>query len=614
MDIVSDSIYKKSNHLSKELLDNNTFIPFSLSVITKFPFEQVQVAQKFSLSEESLWQNDIITLSIEEHEDLEVLFDCDDLNAKLYLDALDMISSNLDANIDCEGRLFRKPSKSPFVLYKTNANYDAIRVDVFRIVVLCNHVYYYGTIEVRPKPMTMLEWSMMKDDLEKEAMGLARDIVHRNNGLGNKLNIDIPSQNLYNFLVIQKYAKSVLSAITDITEKPRHEIKTQYEYTILNKNKSIDRQTIKQYLNKNGFRATYMVPIKSIYYDIQDNRLLKMIINNYERRLDEFIIWIEEVQLYLLQFSQGESNQYNEMLKQVIEELIKVARKLRKITAILKEKEWYKSISNNTTTYVPYSFVLDSRYNSLYQMYLKLKRPDSKILIDPKFSYASKRSSYMYEMWSYITICRLLKNDYILDSKDIAEAFTDKMIFPFLKSGTCTCFLDDKVYLHVIFDKVLPDRSYGISDEMPLYIARSHEYKQTHNRPDIIINIYSRKHNCYIGSIILECKYRKLYSFWDENNERSSIEQFQTYYNNARSDKIYGKYGSLFEFRPVREVIVLTPDSSGNNRNKPDFNILVKSFKPSEDLDMMTGLLDEINIQVKKCIDGCRPFDFELKN
>lgn len=95
------------------------------------------------------------------------------------------------------------------------------------------------------KPMSINEWTMMKDDLEKEMVGLAQDIVRRNIGFGNKKYGDVPPKVLYDFIVIKKYAQSVLVALLDIVENPRCEIATQYKKVVNNKNCRLDEESIK---------------------------------------------------------------------------------------------------------------------------------------------------------------------------------------------------------------------------------------------------------------------------------------------------------------------------------------------------------------------------------
>ena len=66
-------------------------VPFKLQVIKKFPKEIIQEGTLFSTDEKEVWEKEIITLSIEENDEIEILFDTNDETARLYLDALDIV-------------------------------------------------------------------------------------------------------------------------------------------------------------------------------------------------------------------------------------------------------------------------------------------------------------------------------------------------------------------------------------------------------------------------------------------------------------------------------------------------------------------------------------------
>ena len=55
---------------------------------------------------------------------------------------------------------------------------------------------------------------------------------------------------------------------------------------------------------------------------------------------------------------------------------------------------------------------MDTRYNTLYQMYLELRKDTFQVEFDSEFSYTWKRSSYLYEMWCFFRICHLLSGKY----------------------------------------------------------------------------------------------------------------------------------------------------------------------------------------------------------
>lgn len=560
-------------------------LPFTLKLIKNFPTYIETKAKLFYKEENDIWKNNLITLLAEENEEIEIYFNAEDENSRLYLEALDIVPLD-DTNIkeDDDGRIYRTVSDDKFVLYKSNAGYDALRVDIFRISVYCQNEWFYGTLQVLPKPMSVSEWQMMKEDLEREICGLAQDIVRRNIGLGNNHSEKIPPKVIYDFFVMKKYSEKVMMALMDISENPRSEIITMYENVSNSKGDSykFDAETVKRYAIKSGSEPTYKVPIKAINYDIQDNRVLKMIISNYESRLKQFTDLIDEVEKFSNSPNSGGSVQYKVSWNKSLTDFRATAVKLRKMTAIIKTQEWYSFVGDFKEPYIPHSFILDSRYNLLYQMYLDLKKDEMNVELNPKFSYTWKRSSYMYEMWCYLKICRILMTEYELMTEDWNAVFSDKVLFPFLESGTKIRFKTSNLELDVIYDMCLPMRRENTSISNPLYIAKNHSEYRNHNRPDILIHIYNNEKQWYLGTIILECKYRKLNSFWQENSSRSSRGQLETYYNNARSNMLFGGKEEMQDMRPVSKVIVLTPDDLGEGKEQEDFKILVKGFKASD--------------------------------
>lgn len=576
-------------------------LPFKLKVIKRFPAISYQEGVRFSDNAQEVWENEIITLSIEENDDIEILFNSEDSNAKLYLDALDIIPVD-DSKIayDEEGHIYRMPSEEPFILYKGNSGYDALCVDRFQISVFCCNTWYYGMLEVLPKPINVDEWMMMKDEVEKEMAGLALDIVRRNIGMGKLKDGDIPPKILYDFIVIKKYAQPVLGALLDIAENPRCEIVTTYKKMANNRNCRLDERSIRRFATRAGSEATYIVPEKVTNYDIQDNRLLKRIVLEYEKRLNKFLGLLEEIHDYSKTFDSGKNIQYKNEWEKSILDFQLVAQKLKKMTSLLKAKDWYIEVGDITQAYIPYSFIMDIRYNTLYQMYLRLKKDTFQVEFDPEFSYTWKRSSYLYEIWCYFKVVHLLAAEYEMDMVEWNSILNEKILFPFLDTGTIVGFNNGKVYLKVIYDKPLMFNSRNTNENMPLYIAKTQEYSKMHNRPDILVHVYDMSNNWYLGSIILECKYRKINSFWNENSQRSSIGQLQAYYNNTRSEYLFGGKGKRLNIRPVKKVIVLTPDTYGDGKSQDDFGILIKGFKPTDTEEWSNSLTEELRAIIEE--------------
>lgn len=151
--------------------------------------------------------------------------------------------------------------------------------------------------------------------------------------------------------------------------------------------------------------------------------------------------------------------------------------------------------------------------------------------------------------------------------------------------------------VEIIYDSVLPKKSeqvklYG----HPLYITGKH------TRPDICINMYSKKSGWYVGSFIIECKYRSLKAFW-YGNTWSSREQIKAYHNDSKSPLFFNGFLDLFtSSRPVLHVFTFTPDIF-DEREYSDDQVTLLTFRPTRDRDIVEKvcerLIDEVSNAVK---------------
>lgn len=476
---------------------------------------------------------------------------------------------------DEEGRLYRTVSPESFLLCSSDSTTDTLRVDSFKMSIYCNEKWYYGVLNILPKAMSKKEWKMMKDDLEKEVRGLAQDIIQKNIGIGNK-NIKIPPRILYDFMILKKYSKRVIMALMNIAENPKCEIVTEYENVSLQKNneRNFDAATMRRYATRSGCDARWKIPVKRTCYDIQENRLLKNMLQEYDDKLVEFIAILDNAESF---------NMEEESNKEMLLEFRETAEKLKKVTAILKAQEWFGKVGKLSGPYIPHSFILDTRYNTIYQMHMELKQNEVQIHLNPEFDYTWKRSSYLYEMWCFFKVCHFCFEKLDLEYSDWNFDLKGEVFFPFLKEGTMVRFSNPVIRVDVVYDQCLPLEKEATDINHPLYIAKQHGDRRNHNRPDIVLNVYDNERNVYLGSIILECKYRKLHSFWSEDSTRSSRGQLEAYYNNARSSHLLAGLGESFNIRPISKVLALSPDDRADGLEQEDFGIEIKTFKPTED-------------------------------
>ena len=537
--------------------------------------------------------------TIKENDEMDLYFNSTDKEARLYLDALECCPSSNRIMVDDEGFVYCTPGEEVIKLYRSDSSYDALRVDVLQISVICGLNSYFSFLKIAPKQLSLEEWKIMRDDLETEIQGLAQDIVRRNIGLGDEAKGLLPPDDLYAFLIINKNAHAIMSALLDIKDKPKYKLKKRYEEEDESKNREIDTETVKKYLQRGALNHTLFVPRRDIVYDIQENRLLKKIIKAYDEKLAHFIDVIYSTLNYRKQrlTRYPKHSLYDEKYIQGLESYLATAEKLKKITNIIKSAEWFQTVKNPEDMFIPHSFAVDSRYGSLYRMYSEMNKRNFSVQLDPQYSYSWKKSSSLYEMWCYICICRSFLQQYTEVGLRVQDIFMKDHLFPFLKSGTKILLENEDSAVEIIYDSVLPKKSeqvklYG----HPLYITGKH------TRPDICINMYSKKSGWYVGSFIIECKYRSLKAFW-YGNTWSSREQIKAYHNDSKSPLFFNGFLDLFtSSRPVLHVFTFTPDIF-DEREYSDDQVTLLTFRPTKDRDIVEKvcerLIDEVSNAVK---------------
>lgn len=536
--------------------------------------------------------------TIKENDEMDLYFNSTDKEARLYLDALECCPSSNRIMVDDEGFVYCTPGEEVIKLYRSDSSYDALRVDVLQISVMCGLNSYFSFLKIAPKQLSLEEWKIMRDDLETEIQGLAQDIVRRNIGLGDEVKGLLPPDDLYAFLIINKNAHAIMSALLDIKDKPKYKLKKRYEEVDESKNREIDTETVKKYLQRGALNHTLLVPRRDIVYDIQENRLLKKIVKAYDEKLAHFIDVIYSTLNYRKQrlTRYPKHSLYDEKYIQGLESYLATAEKLKKITNIIKSAEWFQTVKNPEDMFIPHSFAVDSRYGSLYRMYSEMNKRNFSVQLDPQYSYSWKKSSSLYEMWCYICICRSFLQEYTEVGLRVQDIFMKDHLFPFLKSGTKILLENEDSAVEIIYDSVLPKKSeqvklYG----HPLYITGKH------TRPDICINMYSKKSGWYVGSFIIECKYRSLKAFW-YGNTWSSREQIKAYHNDSKSPLFFNGFLDRFTAsRPVLHVFTFTPDIF-DEREYSDDQVTLLTFRPTRDREIVEKVCKRLFDEVSKAV------------
>lgn len=579
-------------------------LPFCLDFVVEY--ENYPLVKKCSLffdCVEDALNSTEPTVVIQENDPVSIML-TSEKQCRLYLDALDIVPIEYGCQLDNEGRVFFEADGSKLPLYQPGKEFDELRVDNFLMEVIQDDLHVYGWLKICPKQLIQSEWEMMVSDLEHEAIGLAQDIVQRNIGMGDLSGLAIPPKQLRQFLIFQKRAQRFLAALHDIAENPRFSIRTEYVQVERNRDVATDVRSIREGLRKPDYSNSVMAPRKVVCYDTPENRQLKKIVKYCTACIREFNATIKSLQRNAEAMTQHipymSTSQYRLIYERNLNQYRDTSEKLIKMAGVIASKEWYKSVSDTTDGRGTHAFALDPCFAYIDKVYRELREEEFKIQIDPAYSFSWKKSSHLYEVWCFITICRALGKNFFCDLDSLISRAGDGLLFPQLQSGKQVLFSNDDCLLRVAYDRRIPSHTDMCSIETDPYYTDG-----VHNRPDIRIDIYHNNRQLYLGSIVIECKYRRIKNFY-RNGTHNSREQISAYYDEAQTTLYFGRLAEIHDIRPVLRVFAVTPDDAALPRGLRDKHVLVRKMRPgcnAEIEDLRKEILGLIEGQVNKVKD-----------
>ena len=558
-----------------------------MGIVSKLPFQikflcphrKEKKCTAFSMNLSYIYDEEIVTIEIEENEEVFVFFQSEDENARFYLEAFDVIPEGYGIVADEKGKLYKKPSKDIFPLYRNNNMFDALCVDKFIMKIVCNRIEYYGMLSVRPKQLEDNEWNQMRNELEQEVKNLARQTLKKkfiDMGIEQLTKEEwIYLENLY------QHRQWLLAVLQDIIEKPKYRIVTNYVKTKNTFRKKTDRKTV-QYQIQKGKNDTRLLPIKEISYDIAENRFLKMVMHQCKKVLKSALKKIKCLVEKKISFIDSEQ----------LLEYYNGAVSVYKSIEVLEIQKWFKKIKDFSNGKLSNAFFLDDRYGYIYRMYLNVNKVNEAEINLLSFTFAWKPSSLLYEMWCYIKLCREFEKKWTCHRETLDRCFIIENGISGLKEGCFVEYRKEDIRIKIFYNPKLP-RSSAESDpyDQPYYMLNAHV------QPDIVIHMFGGEEEIYMGSLVLECKYRKVNSFWNSVTI-SSREQITAYWTGSKSKYYMKMLGNLIDVRPVKRVYVLMPEKVVEERYEGE--ILFMSMHPGEEL-WIEKLYQEIEKSIEEC-------------
>lgn len=576
---------------------------------------------KFYKDDNEIYDDEIV--SIEENRIVSIKFECKNKSAKLYMDGLDTLPLELLPNdiVNLENNeVFIKPSDIKIPIYEEG--FYPLIPGQYSIRVVIEDIVYYSYFRVINKLLTEDESNIIKRELEDELNGITFEFIKRTFSVANQGILNEMPTMFYKFSVIENDFSKIISSLIELKNRANYKIDNKYRIIQQEKAKKIDTITIKNYLSNSVKQGFMKVPTKTIEYNLQENRWIKKIIEEIIFDLNEFLKEINRViinkknkiieieKYYKYRDNKIEFN----MEKESLDYITKLKDKSLKMKgAISHLSQWCRILDGNISSDIPHVLIQDSRYNILYKVYKKLHDNDftSK---NNKYSIQWKKTDKLYEMWCYIKICKIIRDDlgyknvngWIFDEKNTNKEY----IIQDLDANTSVKFQKDDIIINLCYDTEIPKYSKETSFyNNPLYITA------LNNRPDARLDIY--KNDVYLGSIIFEFKYRNREAIWnknyDKNFQKYATKQLVAYGNNCKSrcllknENDYNKETETIGLidmpvQPVQKVIVLYPESKNENLDIDDVNdhnLKFIKIKPKRNIEK---LVKEIDIQIKEIL------------
>lgn len=551
-------------------------------------------------------------LEIKENIDLWITFTADNKDSRLYMDGLEILPEKLLEIDALEGEVYLPPSDQPVVLFENSGNNYPLIPGFYRLVIKHEGQRFFSWIKVIPKQLEEVQWEVMRNEVEKELRGLARDVIVKKTGMDTGLE-GLSQILLGQFFVIKNRFPSVMTALSDLYRKANYRITKEYVFIPKEKARLIDERTIQHRVSHPENEHMLKTPVSGAVYDIPENRFAKKIIHSICQTLSEFVDAIELMEIKMKNsgpLGGYRTKQEKERTLSELNTLSDMARKMRGAFQWIRTAPWYESVGDYKSAVPPYVMNSDPRYRALYQLFRELKNDQIQFVMDKSYSYQWKRTDKLYEIWGFIQFIKALKAENVgytpVKGWVYSENFDgQKLLIPTLPSGTEVVFSKDDIRVHLVYEALLPTQSRLTSEEKPLYT------RGTHTCPDGRMDVYKKE--AFIGSIIFDFKYRPRQSIWNQNliysNQPNGVmRQLVSYGDNLHSPYLFGEENNLFagQFSPVQEVWAIYPNRyrSPSETEYPDHKLSLVELTPGFD---NSHLAERISHAIDKLIQQRQP-------
>ncbi|KAA1042302.1 hypothetical protein ERX35_000010 [Macrococcus equipercicus] len=508
-----------------------------------------------------LQENNILTIN--EYYDLSVLFTSNNNKSRLYLDGLDLSSSSR-VLLDKDGDYYIYPSNEKVSIIDKQINFiENILVPGYYMVTLVeDDQKYYSTFEISPKSLSKPQWIAMKDEIEETLIGLSTSFNRR-----NVTQSSTNSNNLYYKIdFIKTMYKKYIITTRQLVSRPIYKLEKTYEWKDVSQNPIVDGKSIRKKLEKPEKQQQLYSPNRVLNYNSNENQWLKSTILKINKINFEYLNYFRS-RLELLDSEIKKNTKFVENLKYLEKErleilhITEILKKINAANSLLLKQEWMQSLEINGIIYPSSKMMMNSNYNFYYQWLKKMKTTESQVFLPNSIQYTWKRTDVLFEIWTYIKFMKILEELKFIPIDGWIYSTNYKPI-PDLLDGTMIKYKKNEVELNLHYNTRIKEKSSSTIKDNPLHT------KVNNNKPDIRLDVFYQ--NFYIGSLIIDTKYRSLRKIIEGNSEykEHSMVQLRNYKNSPDSKTFF--YPELISsvrelLKPIKNVWVFYPHSDEQN-------------------------------------------------
>ncbi|WP_318618033.1 DUF2357 domain-containing protein [Sporosarcina sp. YIM B06819] len=530
-------------------------------------------------------------IKLMENSELRVIFEAP-MGYKLYIDGLDQLDEQI---VHEDGRgVFIQPSKTPIVLYNPTVNnkpYPFMPGTYFLMVITPEGNELEARAKVLTKRITEDQHVIMVEEIEKAVKGLSGELARRRK-VYNEAAFDIFGPKKINeYSIILSNKEKIISGLHTIDKNRRYSVIKTYPVIPRSKAKKIDGKSIKYVMMHPEQQKTIQAPVSKVTYSILENSWLKSIV----------VVLLKYVTDMKACFRHPYSATYNVQQARLLEKELVVLQ--NQLTIFLNER-WVRDIPEISSGKVPMAFFTVGTYTVFYKIYRMLKQSPQQKTAEPKLQFHYKRSDLLYEIWGYLTIVNIFKEQFGFSIQknwlQIDQHTLDQAIVPKKHESDYVELVRENYTIRIFYDEIIPKQREYVS---PLRTM----FTMDNNKPDCRIDIWVDAQ--FKGSLIVDFKYRKKEYLWNADNLKDGrqpskvMKQLASYSRGMASHTLTlnGEKNPLIDVQPVTEVWAVYPikgDARQANYEPNDYSVRLIDLSPGSDcqhfIEMLKKAVDEI--------------------